>query len=215
SAALEVQHRLTFEHVEARLERVHVLVDVAVGQRDQRQCHVRRAERAADHAAGGQAAGASRQPRRQLDVLAPDEPIAGQPFGQLPCASVAHRGTPARSTTAEDATASATPGSPSRPFSETRSAPRTYVLPATSSSSAGKRVMISQPAAVTTTSSSMRAAERPSVAAQYVSSANTIPSSRSTRWSSEGPREVIGGSYSPTPPPWPNWRPRHVPSSGN
>jgi hypothetical protein len=48
----------------------------------------------------------------------------------------------------------------------TRSAPRTYWRPATSSSSAGKRVMISGPSARTTTSSSMRAAERPSDAAQ-------------------------------------------------
>src|SRR5689334_8816514 len=52
------------------------------------------------------------------------------------------------------------------PSSFTRSAPRTYCLPATSSSSPGKRVRISGPSAVTSTSSSMRAAERPSVAGQ-------------------------------------------------
>jgi hypothetical protein len=66
--------------------------------------------------------------------------------------------------------------------------------PATSSSSAGKRVITSQPVAVTTTSSSIRAAERPSVAAQYVSSAKTIPSSSSTGFSSEWTREIIGDS---------------------
>ena len=66
--------------------------------------------------------------------------------------------------------------------------------PATSSSSAGKRVITSQPVAVTTTSSSIRAAERPSVAAQYVSSANTIPSSSSTGASREWTREIIGDS---------------------
>src|SRR5439155_26438031 len=39
----------------------------------------------------------------------------------------------------------------------TRSAPRTYVRPVTSSSSAGNLVRISQPSAVTSTSSSIRA----------------------------------------------------------
>ncbi len=75
-------------------------------------------------------------------------------------------------------------------------------------------MITSQPVAVTTTSSSIRAAERPSVAAQYVSSANTMPSSISTGCSSEWTREIIGGSYSPTPIPCPNWRPKHVSSSG-
>src|SRR5205823_8019105 len=51
--------------------------------------------------------------------------------------------------------------------SSARSAPRTYVFPVTSSSSAGKRVSTSGPVGVTTTSSSIRAAERPSVAGQY------------------------------------------------
>src|SRR5205823_8150744 len=57
----------------------------------------------------------------------------------------------------------------------TRSAPRTYVRPQTSSSSAGNFVMMRQPVDVTTTSSSIRAADWPSVAGQYVSSAKTIP----------------------------------------
>src|SRR5438067_950367 len=57
----------------------------------------------------------------------------------------------------------------SSPF--TRSAPRTYCRPATSSSSAGKRVRISGPSAVTTTSPSTRAAERPPLAGPYVSRA--------------------------------------------
>src|SRR5215469_16132663 len=59
------------------------------------------------------------------------------------------------------------------------SAPPTvqYLRPATSNSSAGNLVMTSQPSAVTTTSSSILAADQPSVAGQYVSSANTIPSS--------------------------------------
>ena len=74
-------------------------------------------------------------------------------------------------------------------------------------------MITSQPVAVTTTSSSIRAAERPSVAAQYVSSANTMPSSISTGWSSECTREIIGGSYRPTPMPCPNCRPKHVSSS--
>src|SRR5581483_9926780 len=47
-----------------------------------------------------------------------------------------------------------------------RSAPRTYVLPQTSSSSAGNLVITRQPVAVTTSSSSIRAADSPSVAGQ-------------------------------------------------
>src|SRR5580765_5416886 len=47
--------------------------------------------------------------------------------------------------------------------------------PATSSSSAGNRVITSWPVFVTTISSSMRAALHPSVDGQNVSSANTIP----------------------------------------
>src|SRR5262245_61586040 len=95
-----------------------------------------------------------------------------------------------------------------------RSAPRTYVLPATSSSSAGKRVRMRLPAAVTTTSSSIRAAERPSLAAQYVSSAKTMPSSISIGQSNECTREIIGGSYRPTPTPCPNCSPKHASSLG-
>ena len=51
----------------------------------------------------------------------------------------------------------------------------TYGTPQTSSFSAGNRVMISWPVAVTTTSYSMRAALQPSLLGQKVSSANTIP----------------------------------------
>src|SRR5581483_9511725 len=78
------------------------------------------------------------------------------------------------------------------PSAFTRSAPRTYCRPATSSSSAGKRVRICGPSAVTSTSSSMRAAERPSLAGQQVSSANTMPSSISCGSSNECRREIIG-----------------------
>ena len=66
---------------------------------------------------------------------------------------------------------------------------------------------------MTTTSSSIRAAERPSVAGQYVSSAKTIPSSSSTGQWKEWTREIIGGSYRPTPIPWPNCRPKQLSSS--
>src|SRR5581483_9651068 len=75
-----------------------------------------------------------------------------------------------------------------------RSAPRTYVRPVTRSSSAGNLVRISQPSGVTSTSSSIRAAERPSRAGQYVSSAKTIPSSISTGSRKEWRREIIGDS---------------------
>ena len=74
--------------------------------------------------------------------------------------------------------------------------------------------MIRLPSSVTTTSSSMRAAEWPSLAAQYVSSANTIPGSIVIGWSSECTREIIGASYRPTPRPWPNCRPKQASSSG-
>src|SRR6185503_6677704 len=56
---------------------------------------------------------------------------------------------------------------------------------ATNSSWDGKRVITWGPSAVTTTSSSIRAAEKPSDAGQYVSRAMTMPSLISTGWSSE------------------------------
>ena len=91
-----------------------MLVDMAVDERDQRQRHVRRAERAVDEPAGRQAARAARQGVGELDVLAPDEAISRPPVRELARAGVAgHRGTPAGSTTAEDATAAAIPGVPS------------------------------------------------------------------------------------------------------
>ena len=48
AAAVEVEHGLAGEHVEARLERVQVRVHVAVLERDERQAGVRRARVAAD-----------------------------------------------------------------------------------------------------------------------------------------------------------------------
>ena len=147
TSPFQVEHGFPFEHVEARLVGVRMLVDMAVDERDQRQRHVRRAERAVDEPAGRKAGGVARQGVRELDVLAPDEAISGAPVRELVCAGLAgHRGTPADPTTAEDATAAAIPSAPSRrpPSSfARRSAPRTYVRPATSSSSAGKRVMTS------------------------------------------------------------------------
>src|SRR5581483_63860 len=190
AASVEVEHRLALEDVEAGLERVHVRVDVPVVERDERQRHVRRAERAADEAARAQPARMSGQRVGELDVLAAHEPVARHPVREVTSAGFAHAPSP---TTAAAATASAAPLRPASPFAS-RSAPRTYSRPATRSSSAGKRVITSQPVAVTTTSSSILAAERPSVAAQYVSSANTIPSSISTGCSSEWTREIIGGS---------------------
>ncbi len=51
---------------------------------------------------------------RELDVLAPDEAVSRPPVRELVRAGLAgHRGTPAGSTTAEDATAAAIPGAPS------------------------------------------------------------------------------------------------------
>src|SRR5581483_914270 len=194
AATVEVEHRLALEDVEARLERVQVLVQVAVVERDECQGHVRRPERAVDEPARREAARAARKRLGGHDVLAADEAIGRASVGELARAAVAQRGTAAGSTTAAEATAAAT-SSGGRPLSDaTRSAPRTYVRPATSNSSAGKRVITSQPVAVTTTSSSIRAADRPSVAAQYVSSAKTMPSSISTGWSRECTREIIGDS---------------------
>ena len=114
AAPFQVEHRLALEHVEARLEGVQVLVDVAVDERDQRQRHVRRAERAVDEPARRQAARAAGQGVGELDVLAPDEAISRPPVRELAGSRVAgHRGTAAGSTTAEDATAAARPGVPS------------------------------------------------------------------------------------------------------
>ena len=74
--------------------------------------------------------------------------------------------------------------------------------------------MTSQPSAVTTTSSSMRAADQPSAAGQYVSSANTMPSSRTSGWSSETSRLKIGFSQIDRPTPCPYCRANAASSSG-
>ena len=50
----------------------------------------------------------------------------------------------------------------------------------------------------------MRAADQPSEAGQKVSSANTIPSSMTSGWSSETSREMIGFSQIERPTPCPN-----------
>ena len=62
-------------------------------------------------------------------------------------------------------------------------------------------MITSQPSAVTTSCSSIRAADQPSEAGQKVSSANTMPSSTTSGWSSETRRLKIGFSQivSPTP----------------
>ena len=126
---LQVQHRLPLEHVEARLEGVQVLVDMPVGERDQRQRHVRRAERAVDEPAGGQPARAARQRVGELDVLAPDEPVARPPVCELArpvSALTAARRRDRRPPTTQPRPRD--PGSPScwpSPSPSTRSAPRT------------------------------------------------------------------------------------------
>lgn len=73
--------------------------------------------------------------------------------------------------------------------------------------------MTSQPSAVTTSSSSMRAADQPSAAGQYVSRANTMPSSRTSGWSRETSRLKIGFSQIDRPTPWPYWRAKAAVSS--
>src|SRR3984893_9405980 len=83
---------------------------------------------------------------------------------------------------------------------------RAQYLFAIMSSSAGKSVITSCPVAVTTSSSSIRAAERPPSAGQYVSSAKTIPSLISTGSFKEFKRLMMGRSCSPTPRPCPNCR---------
>jgi hypothetical protein len=129
AAPLEVEHGVALEDVEARLERVQVLVDVPVGELYERQRHVRRAERAVDEAAAREPARAPRKRVAEDGVLAADEPIARPAVGEVVRPGVAaHSVTPDGSTTADEATAAANPGPlslrPSAP-SATRSAPRT------------------------------------------------------------------------------------------
>src|SRR5438445_9647211 len=83
------------------------------------------------------------------------------------------------------------------------------------SSSAGNSVITSCPLAVTTSSSSIRAAECPSSAGQYVSSAKTMPSWSSIGSSSELRRLMMGRSCSASPRPWPNCSPKASISSAN
>ena len=86
--------------------------------------------------------------------------------------------------------------------------------PAITRSSAGNRVMTSQPSAVTTSCSSIRAADQPSDAGQNVSRANTMPSWITSGWSSETSRLKIGFSQIVSPTPWPNWSANAASSSG-
>jgi hypothetical protein len=96
TSPVEVQHRPALEHVEARLVGVDVLVHVAAGKRNERECHVRRAEGAADQPARREAARVSRQGLRQLDVRATDEPVRRATVAELARAGVsAHLTTPA------------------------------------------------------------------------------------------------------------------------
>src|SRR5438477_3451948 len=76
------------------------------------------------------------------------------------------------------------------------------------SSSAGNSVMICAPPGVTMTSSSIRAADVPSVAGQYVSTANIIPACSSIGSSNELSRLMIGRSCRPRPMPWQKFRPK-------
>src|SRR5919201_2083969 len=87
-------------------------------------------------------------------------------------------------------------------------APRAQYLLAIGSSSAGNRGMIWAPPGVTITSSSIRAAEVPSVAGQYVSTANIIPACSSIGSSNELSRLMIGRSCRPRPMPWQKLRPK-------
>ena len=68
---------------------------------------------------------------------------------------------------------------------------------------------------MTTTSSSIRAAERPSAAGQYVSSAKSMPSLISSGSTNEFSRVMIGRSCRLTPTPWPNCSPNASISSAN
>src|SRR5207237_947766 len=88
-----------------------------------------------------------------------------------------------------------------------RPRPRAQYLLAIGSSSAGNSVMICAPAGVTITSSSMRAAEMPSVAGQYVSTANIMPACSSMGSSNEFSRLMIGRSCRPRPMPWQKFSP--------
>ena len=93
-------------------------VDVAVRERDERDRHVRRAERAVDEAARLEPLRVPGQRRGELRVLPPDEPVGRHAVGEAAGPGLgAHAcGTPP--TTAEAATASATPSWPAAPVTE-------------------------------------------------------------------------------------------------
>ena len=119
AAAVEVEDGLAFEHVETRLERVDVRVDVPALQGDERQRHVRRAERSADEAARSRGSlERPGSPSASCDVLAPDEPVRRHPVGEVPRAGVGGHAPEPAPTSADAATAPATPSPPAAPFGQ-------------------------------------------------------------------------------------------------
>ena len=75
-------------------------------------------------------------------------------------------------------------------------------------------MITSQPVSVTTSCSSIRAAPNPSDVGQNVSSANTIPFSITSGWSSDTSRLMIGFSQIERPTPCPNWSAKAASSLG-
>ena len=91
--AVEVEHRLPLEDVEALLVRMEVRVEVPVRERAQREPHVRRTGRAVDEPAGLEAAGLVRIRIGEGDVLAADEAMTRPPVRERARSGVAgHRG---------------------------------------------------------------------------------------------------------------------------
>ena len=124
AAAVEIERGRALEHVQARLERVHVCVDVAVGEGDERERHVRRTERAADEAAAAQPGRVAGKRLGKLDVLAAHETVRRHAVGEVPRPGLpAHAPAPSP-TSADAATVPAIPSCPASP-SGSRSAPRT------------------------------------------------------------------------------------------
>ena len=146
AAPVEVEDRLARQHVEARLERVQVRVDVAVGELDEDQPGVRGAVVAADQ----------HRRARARAVLRAAPARARCPRG----GSAGARHALAFSSTAAGRCR------PPHGSRRAKSAPRTYV-PAGDEQLVGREARDHLgPVGVTMTSSSIRAAERPSVAAQ-------------------------------------------------
>ena len=143
---------------------MEVRVDVAVGELDEREARVGRAGVPADEHAPRQPALCSGSAGDELDLLATDQGV-----------HAAH---------------------------DLREVALGGEVGAADVGAAGDEQLVGREAGddlagrsgVTITSSSMRAAERPSLAAQYVSSANTIPTSSSIGSSNECSREIIGAS---------------------